>query len=75
MFLEPNFEHKFNSAHRAGFMSATPLLAKISFFIDEVFMKCCNKIGPFLYIVTNYCHKMNAYFPTPPLVQGRGFLR
>ena len=47
-------------------MSATPLLAKILFFIDEVFVKYYNKISPFLYIVTNCCHKTNAYFSTPP---------
>ena len=38
----------------------------ILFFIDEVFVKYYNEISPFLYIVTNCCHKTNAYFCTPP---------
>ena len=58
-----------------GFPSATPLLTKMLFFIDKVFLKYYNKISQSLYIVTNCCHKRYVYFPLPPLVQGRGFLR
>ena len=53
----------------------TPLLTKMFSFIDKVFLKYYDKISQFLYIVTNCCHKRYVYFPLPPLVQGRGFLR
>ena len=69
------FWAKLEFAHRGGFPSATPLLTKMLSFIDKVFLKYYNKISQSLYIVTNCCHKRYVYFPLPPLVQGRGFLR
>ena len=44
------FEQNLNSAHKAGLLSATPLLTKKIFFIDGVFSKYFDKTSQFLYL-------------------------
>ena len=44
------FEQNLNSAHKAGLLSATPLLTKKIFFIDGVFSKYIDKTSQFLYL-------------------------